>query len=128
MRIPVNPRLPKSFDSTPNNERSEAQIRRWWCLPFVVGKDDNWSVRCLDGGAWDRSTWHGSWKTEEAAVAYAEALRSLYWGSRESNEMPVAYPYEMRFSPAGDALALKCELVGPASDLNDLKASHQSGK
>jgi len=104
-RIPVNPKLPRNFDSTPNEERP-ASHQRWWSRPYIVTMTlDDWrahydkwdaiqiargeptadrepfyahwleawpsgtryDVRCLDGGAWDRSTWWGSFATLEEA-------------------------------------------------------------
>lgn len=58
--LPVDPRLPPGFDNTPNDERSAAELDRWWDRPFVCTRaDGKFDVRCLDGGAWDRSTWYG---------------------------------------------------------------------
>lgn len=92
--IPLNPKLPARFDSTPNDERP-ASHQRWWNRPYIVtftweqmcGANataeqrarwfDSWpsgtryDVRCLDGGAWDRSTWWGSFATLKAAQACA---------------------------------------------------------
>ncbi len=125
--IDVNPRLRKMFDCTPNEDRSQAEIERWWGVPFVsscswddmkpdASYDDfisrmaayggirdytpptreqwehdieqrrlNWfeswpsgvryDVRCLDGGAWDRSTWWGSFATLDEAIACAKGSR-----------------------------------------------------
>lgn len=56
----VDPLLPKDFDNTPNEERSEAQITRWWLRPFANSlPHGGFEVRCLDGGAWDRATFYG---------------------------------------------------------------------
>ena len=96
-RIPVDPKLPKNFDSTPNDERP-ASHRRWFGRPYIETytlerlyatrspTDDErrrwlaawpggtrYDVRCLDGGAWDRSTWWGSFPTLEQALACAKA-------------------------------------------------------
>jgi hypothetical protein len=90
--IPVNPRLPPKFDDTPNDARPQSH-QRWWFRPYIVtekwceptGDAAYWTeekrnearaewfrawpagtrydVRCLDGGAWDRSTWWGSFST-----------------------------------------------------------------
>lgn len=102
----VNPKLPRRFDVTPNEERPASQ-RKWWGRPFLVretveelddyyagradehagemraywentGRPDwmqrypsgvRYTARCLDGGAWDRSTFWGDFPTLEAAVA-----------------------------------------------------------
>jgi len=96
----VNPKLPKNFDSTPNDDRPEAQRRKWWERPFILSYSEavspaatcseeekekrraawleawpsgtRWDVRCLDGGAWDRSTCWGSFATLEGAVQCAK--------------------------------------------------------
>lgn len=122
--IHVNPRLRKMFDNTPNEERSPAEIARWWGVPYIVtcswdqirsdatyddflarmatyGSNQGWippirekweqdkaeqrrswfeawpsgvryDVRCLDGGAWDRSTGWGMFATLEQAIACAK--------------------------------------------------------
>jgi|APLak6261669087_1056070.scaffolds.fasta_scaffold05995_3 hypothetical protein len=115
-QIPINPKLRIGFDCTPNDERSESEIKRWWGRPYIVtttyeeiqadatyedhvkrmaeiGCDslskeefeereakgrENWlkawptgtryEVRCLDGGAWDRSTTWGMVATLEEAL------------------------------------------------------------
>jgi hypothetical protein len=82
--IPVNPRLPDNFDSLANEARPARQ-RAWWDVPFIVTYQDDdpkfvehwkndtrYDVRCLDGGAWDRSTWWGADGTLEGAVAIAK--------------------------------------------------------
>ncbi len=99
MKIPINPKLPAGFESTPNDERPKSH-QRWWHRPFIVTftweqmhrgakvsdeqmatwrtdwfaswpSGTRYDVRCLDGGAWDRSTCWGMFPTEEAAVAFA---------------------------------------------------------
>lgn len=70
----VDPDLPASFDSTANEERP-ASHRKFWLQPYVVprgGEHPSWVLRCLDGGAWDRSTNWGTFPTIEAAVAEAK--------------------------------------------------------
>ncbi len=100
--IPVNPRLPKNFDNTPNEEREDSP---WWYKPFIrtyswdeiethtrsrtdeyatgqiakLAEDRiqwfaawptgvRWETRCLDGGAWDRSTNWGMFGSLQDAV------------------------------------------------------------
>lgn len=68
----VDPALPKDFDNTANDSRSKAELDRWWNKPYVLTcADGTFEVRCLDGGAWDRSTWYGHASTLEAADALA---------------------------------------------------------
>jgi hypothetical protein len=82
--VPVNPKLPGNFDSLANQARPARQ-RAWWGVPFILTYKDNhpkflevwkcgvrYDVRCLDGGAWDRSTWWGAGVSLEAAVAIAQ--------------------------------------------------------
>ncbi|WP_454740318.1 glyoxalase superfamily protein [Cupriavidus necator] len=58
--LPVDPKLRPGFDSTPNDERNEEEILAWWDRPYALTlPDGSLEVRCLDGGAWDRSTWYG---------------------------------------------------------------------
>ncbi|GKS91585.1 MULTISPECIES: hypothetical protein [unclassified Acidovorax] len=105
--IPIDPRLPEDFDSTPNSTRPPSH-GKWWYLPFIRTEtieamdafyaqrtDEHapaarefwregratwlaawpsgtrYDVRCLDGGAWDRSTNWGSFPTLEQAVECA---------------------------------------------------------
>lgn len=74
--VPINPELPPRFDDTPNEARSD-RSRAWWGVPFVRTEHNNdpkfvaYAVRCLDGGAWDRSTIWGMFGTIEEAVAQA---------------------------------------------------------
>ncbi len=91
--VPLNPCLRPGFDSTPNEERDPQEIDDWWNLPYIqaVAWDDfesddaerrqswfahwpsgtRYDVRCLDGGAWDRSTSWGQAATLEAALEIA---------------------------------------------------------
>lgn len=100
MKIAVNPKLQKNFDSIPNDMRPQSH-QRWWFKPFIrtVTFEDfkstdeefrsNWyatwpegiryDVRCLDGGTWDRTTNYGSFATlvqaESVALTIAEAYK-----------------------------------------------------
>jgi hypothetical protein len=89
--VPIDPVLPPRFDETPNVARPRTH-QVWWRLPFIVtcSCDEthppavraNWleswpngtryDVRCLDGGAWDRSTWWGSFATLIEAIERAK--------------------------------------------------------
>ena len=87
--FPINPPLPDGFDVTPNDERPEWQLDHLWDRPYIqiddysnesehddVNKNwiEAWSTgkryasRCLDGGAWDRSTNWGMFATLEEAI------------------------------------------------------------
>lgn len=74
--IAIDPVLPENFDNTPNDQRSKAELNQWWNRPFIMTTaEDGFEVRCLDGGASDRSTWYGTAKTlEEAKTLAVEKL------------------------------------------------------
>ena len=89
--IPLNPVQRDDFDCTPNEQRDPLEVQDWWgvhyiqtyapAAPFMAAEQDRaswlnawpegvrYDVRCLDGGAWDRSTNRGSFATLELAVA-----------------------------------------------------------
>jgi hypothetical protein len=78
-KIPVNPKLPRDFDNTPNGERPKSHMK-WWDRPYIVTEKNNrwpggvrYDLRCLDGGAWDRSTCWGCFATLDEAIAAARA-------------------------------------------------------
>jgi hypothetical protein len=114
--IPVNPRLPKDFDNTPNEERLDFP---WWFKPFITtyswgeietstkARTDEYAAgqianlpedrqkwfeawpngvhyetRCLDGGAWDRSTGWGMFATLQEAVDCAFSRDPHRYGKR----------------------------------------------
>ncbi len=80
----VDPILPKNFDQTPNEERSREQLDEWWNRPFALtNSDGSLTVRCLDGGAWDRSTNYGiaADPLEAAELGFAKLAR---WRKRRS--------------------------------------------
>lgn len=67
----LDPILPDSFFSTPNEDRPESHLF-WSRRPYIetrgtINGTIYW-VHCLDGGAWDRPTWWGEAKTLEAAA------------------------------------------------------------
>ena len=104
----VDPRLPRNFDNTPNEERQGHE--KYWGLPFIVTEDitsldacylrrtdeyaaqalkywqdegraawmkawpsgTRYETRCLDGGAWDRSTSWGMFPTLAEAIQCAK--------------------------------------------------------
>ncbi|CAB3845057.1 hypothetical protein LMG3410_01468 [Achromobacter aegrifaciens] len=71
--LPVDPVLPAAFDDTPNERRSRKQLDEWWDRPFAITRPNgSFDVRCLHGGAWDRSSWLGSADDLAAATALAE--------------------------------------------------------
>jgi hypothetical protein len=105
MRIAINPKLSKKFDSTPNGLRPDSH-QRWWYRPFIRTMSwEDWNssdeerkaawfkawpagvryeVRCLDGGAWDRTTNHGVFATKEEAQKVVENLMDLYHDKRRN--------------------------------------------
>jgi hypothetical protein len=83
-RIPLDPKLPKSFDATRNEDRSKAQLDQWWDRPYgVTMSDGRIEVRCLNGGAWDRSTHLGIADDYDAACALAAAKQASWPMFRE---------------------------------------------
>lgn len=71
----VDPELPDGFDATDNDRRPKSH-GKFQHLPFIVtveGEYPGYEVRCLDGGAWDRSTNWGKFPTIEEAVGRAKA-------------------------------------------------------
>ena len=83
-RIPLDPKLPKMFDQTPNQERSKDQLDAWWDHPYGVTLDNGQiDVRCLNGGAWDRSTHLGQANTYDEACALAERKQAAWLKFRE---------------------------------------------
>lgn len=83
-RIPLDPKLPKAFDATPNDARSKAQLDQWWDRPYGITRPDGRiEVRCLNGGAWDRSTHLGIADDYDAACALAEAKQMEWLKFRE---------------------------------------------
>ncbi len=88
--VPVNPDLPENFDRTPNERRPDSHLA-WVRVPFIVAYidsnpdfvkhwkgDTRYDVRCLDGGAWDRSTWWGSYADISEAVNLAKQRKPCY--------------------------------------------------
>jgi hypothetical protein len=83
-RIPLDPKLPKTFDATPNDSRSKTQLDQWWDRPYgVTLLDGRIEVRCLNGGAWDRSTRLGVADNYDAACALAESKQAEWLKLRE---------------------------------------------
>lgn len=70
--IPLDPVLPPNFDNTPNEDRSKKELDQWWDKPFLVSRGDgSFDARCLNGGAWDRSTYLGTAASVDEARSLA---------------------------------------------------------
>ena len=83
-RILLDPKLLKTFDATPNDARSKKQLDAWWDRPYgMTLSDGRVEVRCLNGGAWDRSTHLGIADNYNAACALAEAKQAEWLKFRE---------------------------------------------
>ncbi len=83
MDLPIDPALPEGFDNTPNDERSQEELDAWWDRPFAVTTHSGkFSVRCLHGGAWDRSSWMGDADTIDDAKALAQMKLAEWHFSR----------------------------------------------
>lgn len=77
--LPVDPDLPDGFDCTPNDERSTVDLDQWWDQPYLVTNGDGtYTARCLNGGAWDRSTFLGTGATVEEATTIGLAAHERF--------------------------------------------------
>ena len=61
-----------NFEIKPKDEweKEQKQNKKAWFEEYPSGT--RYDVRCLDGGAWDRSTWWGSYGTLDEAVEKAK--------------------------------------------------------
>lgn len=78
--IYIDPVLPDNFDSLDNKLRPKLQVEHWWGVPFIRihsfdGSTTAYVVRMLDGGAWDRTTNHGSFASLDEALLKAKKLK-----------------------------------------------------
>lgn len=75
----IDPKLPPWFDNRRNELRSKQHLDRWWDKPFAITAKDGsgFTVRCLDGGAWDRSTNYGFARSLAEATELAKS--KLEW-------------------------------------------------
>lgn len=88
-RIPLDPKLPRNFDNTRNEDRSKQELDAWWDHPFgVTLPDGRIEVRCLHGGAWDRSSSLGVAADYDKACALA-AEKLAEW--LKYRERPTVY-------------------------------------
>ncbi len=75
--IPVDPQLPADWDCTPHDDRPACH-RKIWGRPYITSPEVNaskfYELRVLDGGAWDRSSWKGSFDSLSAAKAAAKRV------------------------------------------------------
>jgi hypothetical protein len=75
-------------DDISNELRSDDELQTWFNVPFVLedydGETRNYTVYCLDGGAWDRATGksYGS-KSREEAVKAARDLKNKFTHYRD---------------------------------------------
>lgn len=86
--IPLDPVLPPNFDNTPNEDRSEKDLEKWWDKPYILSCGDRFEARALNGGAWDRSTCLGDAATLDEARTLARN-RQKKW--IEMTSEPVTY-------------------------------------
>ena len=86
--VAINPVLPKNFDCTDNNHRPASHLA-WWDVAYIVEYESessgtSYTLYCLNGGAWDRPTWCGTFPTLAVALEevpnttkdYGEAART----------------------------------------------------
>lgn len=87
--VAINPVLNPNFESTPNDQR-DARDMAWLGVPFIRTESSDhptfvafwggslrYDVRCLDGGAWDRSTNHGQFSTLSEALVCANMAEGV---------------------------------------------------
>jgi len=76
----VDPVLPEGFWSTPLGKRPASHLA-YWERPFVLTvaslTPPRFDVFCLDGGAWERPTCWGRFRTLEEALRCAGAANGL---------------------------------------------------
>jgi len=82
-QIPIDPKLPKNFNDTPNGKRSKEELDRWWDHPYCTTSEHGFDVHCLNGGAWDRASWLGRAKTYREACELADKKQSAWVKQRE---------------------------------------------
>ena len=70
----VNPNLRDGFDSTDNASRPALETEDWFGLPYIAYNGSVWHIRCLNGGAWDRSTLIGFDETMDGAIDQVLAM------------------------------------------------------
>lgn len=89
-QIPIDPELPEDFDDCPNDERRPSTLDRWWDHPYAVTRDDgSFDVRCLNGGAWDRSTWLGNAASYDEACQLAQDKQAAWVAFRAEPVMMI---------------------------------------
>jgi hypothetical protein len=123
-KIPLDPKLPSKFDNTDNRARSKAQLDAWWDHPYAVTRENGKiDVRCLNGGAWDRSTWLGQVDTYDEACALA-AEKQAAWvraRSRPMTLMDVDGQYLVVMEQRPDQPEIQ-RLAGPFQTGEEMKA------
>lgn len=110
----IDPVLPSGFDDTANEERGPEHLA-FENLPFIRSTVSfepeflkawpagvRFDVRCLDGGAWDRSTVWGMFATIPAALACANAGPA--WRSGKPREDAAAVTLAYLAADVRDAL------------------------
>jgi hypothetical protein len=69
--IPIDPVMPARFGETDNTLRPPEHLA-WLDVPYIVsnpsGPANSFTCYCLDGGAWDRPTWLGTYSHIDDAV------------------------------------------------------------
>ena len=72
----INPLLPDAFDTEPLHSRLQYHIDKWYHVPYILSDNGFYTVRCLDGGARDRSSLKGGFDSLDKAIDFiAETYR-----------------------------------------------------
>lgn len=75
--VPFNPIQRKGFDCCPHGLRPMIEWEEWHMVPYIVPSHNGFHVRCLTGGAWDRSSILGQFDTLEEAVKNANQIKRV---------------------------------------------------
>ena len=126
--LPLDPDLPPDFDNTPNDERSEAELDAWWERPFAIScEDGTFDVRCLDGGAWDRSTWYGNAPTMAAATEVARAKLEA-WRAMSSRPALMMEEGRLLVIKRGSRPDQEPEVLFEAKNMDEVQAFMQTAE
>lgn len=110
--FPIDPVLPDNFDCTPNENRSKEELNAWWDRPFAITNENGtYSVRCLHGGAWDRSSWLSDAATIEEAKEVGTRMLTE-WQSIRARPMFAAYEGAIRIIRMPQRPDMEEELLG----------------
>ncbi|WP_421927164.1 hypothetical protein [Neoaquamicrobium sediminum] len=119
--ILINPVLPDGFHSTRNEARPQSHAR-FWNRPYIEVREHadgrDVTVRCLDGGAWDRPTLFARFASIQEALDYLGAT-----GRTHHDTISVG-----RTSPWGAFAQGAALYLGSRGNLSLVLSAHQPSK